>query len=143
MEGPAITPTWNNTAFTDTAPGNRVFGTRFGVIACPAGAQNARATPNNTIAPNTMATLLLPESVNHSRMAAPTSSAVYAQAMMMRRSNRSATWPPGSTSARNGRNCARPMRPRSSGSRVMFQTWKPTTTFTICQASVPARRPNA
>ena len=54
IEGPAITPTWNNTAFADTAPGSMVFGTRFGVIACPAGAQNARASPNNTIAPNTM-----------------------------------------------------------------------------------------
>ena len=57
MDGPAITPTWNRMAFTDTAPGNMFLGTRFGVIACPAGAQNARATPNKTMAPNTMPTL--------------------------------------------------------------------------------------
>ena len=54
IDGPTMTPTWNNTAFADTAPGSRCLGTRFGVIAWPAGAQNARARPNNTIAPNTM-----------------------------------------------------------------------------------------
>ena len=44
--------------FTDTAPGSSSFGTRFGIIACPAGAQNARATPNKTAMTNTMMTFV-------------------------------------------------------------------------------------
>ena len=39
--------------FTATARENSEFGTRFGMIACPAGIENARATPNTTITANT------------------------------------------------------------------------------------------
>src|SRR6185369_16129142 len=66
-----MTATWNSTELAATAPDRRFLGTRFGVMACPAGAQNARASPNNTTAPNTTRTSLPPESVNQSRTAAP------------------------------------------------------------------------
>ena len=37
----------------------------------------------------------------------------------------------------NGRNCDRPIKPRSSGSEVMSYTCQPTATVCICTASVP------
>ena len=46
ITGPQIVPTWNSTVLNEIAPDSRSLGTRFGVMAWPAGAQKARATPN-------------------------------------------------------------------------------------------------
>ena len=105
--------------FTATARENSEFGTRFGMIACPAGIENARATPKTTITANTGQATARPESVNASSASAQKNSSAMQSERIIARLCRSAMWPAGSTSSTNGRNCDRPMRPRSSGSPVI------------------------
>ena len=98
-----------------TAVPNSSFGTRFGRRAEADGALNALATPKATMTANTGQGLAAPETVNHSS-ARPQPSSVAKQAISSaRRLSRSAAWPAGRTSSRNGRNWLRPMMPRSSG----------------------------
>ena len=66
IAGPAIVETCQVLEFRATARENSEFGTRFGMIACPAGIENARATPNTTITANTGQATVRPESVNAS-----------------------------------------------------------------------------
>ena len=65
--------------FTATARENSAGGTRFGMIACPAGIENARATPNTTITANTGQATASPESVNASSASAQKNSSAMQQ----------------------------------------------------------------
>ena len=94
-------------------------GTILGSKACVAGPKNARATPNDASSANTIQMCAPPQMVKARSPLAKIPSAVRQTAMMPRRENRSATAPVTSTSNRAGRNCDRPIKPRSSGLRVM------------------------
>ena len=107
--GPAMVAMVNSSVLKEMAPDNNSLGTRLGTMACPAGAQKLRPTPNNAAMRNSRNTSDCPVNVNTSSAAAAISSSPYASAMMSRRSKRSAICPPGSSSTTNGRNCARPM----------------------------------
>ena len=63
-----------HTVFTEMAPDSRFFGTRFGVIAWPAGAQKARPTPNKAAAAKQTSGFVPPSSVNSSSAAAAANS---------------------------------------------------------------------
>src|SRR6185503_13239205 len=119
IAGPAIVETCQALEFTATAREKSAEGTRFGMIAWPAGIENARAMPNTTITPNTGQATVRPDIVNPRSASAQKNSSAMQSARIAARLWRSATWPAGSTSSTNGRNCERPMRPRSSGLPVI------------------------
>src|SRR6185503_83734 len=134
IAGPAIVETCQALEFTATAREKSAEGTRFGMIAWPAGIENARAMPNTTITPNTGQATVRPDIVNPRSASAQKNSSAMQSARIAARLWRSATWPAGSTSSTNGRNCERPMRPRSSGLPVIAYTCQPTATVCICTA---------
>ena len=71
--------------FTATAREKSEGGTRFGMIAWPAGIENARAVPKTTITANTGQATLRPESVNASSASAQkNSSAMQSERMNAR-----------------------------------------------------------
>ena len=70
MAGPLMVAMVNSSVFMEMAPDSSSFGTRFGIIAWPAGAQKARATPNKAAMKNSRMTSWRPESVNHSNATA-------------------------------------------------------------------------
>ena len=118
IAGPAIVATCQAEELIATALPNSAGGTRFGRIALLAGAMNARAIPNTIITPNTGAGDRSPSAANAASATAHSIVTARQARMMLRRLKRSATCPAISTKATNGRNCDRPMSPRSRGSRV-------------------------
>ena len=123
MAGPLMVAMVNISVFMEMAPDSSSFGTRFGTMAWPAGAQKLRPTPNKAAMKKSRMTSWRPKRVNNNKATAATSSSPYASAMMSRRSKRSAICPPGRSSTTNGRNCASPMSPRYSSFRVSSHTW--------------------
>ncbi len=119
IAGPAMVETCHVLELTATAREKNDGGTRFGMIAWPAGIENARAVPKMTITAKTGQATARPESVKASSSSAQTNSSAMQSDRISARLCRSATCPAGSTSRTNGRNCDRPIRPRSSGSRVI------------------------
>ncbi len=113
-----MTPISSSTEFIATAFWKASGGTRLGVIACEVGIQKARPAPDSVIATNTGQTCVPPASVNQSSRTTAAVDTEYAASSTSRRSARSAVCPAGRTSTTNGRNCARPTKPRSSGLRV-------------------------
>jgi hypothetical protein len=91
----------------------------LGTIAELAAPKKARATPNSTSVAKIGSVERSPDSASATRAIAPIASTAQQIAMMRRRGQRSAAGPVTSTSAKAGRNWARPTSPRSQGSRVM------------------------
>ncbi len=58
--GPAMVAMVNSSVLKEMAPDNNSLGTRLGTMACPAGAQKARPTPNNAAMKNSRHDLGLP-----------------------------------------------------------------------------------
>ena len=50
--GPVMVAMVNSSVLKEMAPDNNSLGTRLGTMACPAGAQKARPTPNNAAMKN-------------------------------------------------------------------------------------------
>ena len=72
--GPAMVAMVNSSVLNEMAPDNNSLGTRLGTIACPAGAQKARPTPNNAAMKNSSITSECCVNVKTSSAAAATSS---------------------------------------------------------------------
>ena len=60
IAGPVMVAMVNSSVFMEMAPDNSSLGTRLGTMACPAGAQKARPTPNNAAMKNNRIDLGLP-----------------------------------------------------------------------------------
>ena len=56
MAGPAMVAMVNISVLMEMAPDSSSLGTRFGTMACPAGAQKLRPTPNNAAMKNSRMT---------------------------------------------------------------------------------------
>ena len=91
-------------------------GTSDGVIARPAGAPSADATPVTKASTKNGQVSSAPARVTASRPIATAASSPVASASTVRRGYRSLRCPAGRASSGSGRNIARPTSPRSSGS---------------------------
>src|SRR6185369_8692282 len=138
--GPTIAPPWLTLLRIDTPRAASLRGTTWASSAVRAGRSKPLATPVTKITARMPASDSEPAAERPAkRMAQPVTIAL-ARTTIVRRSRRSARWPPKRTRDRAGIASTRPSQPSASGSRVISYVWKATTVASALTASAFVER---
>ena len=106
------------------------------------GASKARAAPRTATSTKMMSRVSQPRQLPRARTIDTAAVVTWQTRMMVRRSDRSATWPTISVSTTIGRNCAKPTSPRSKALPVMVYIVQPIATASIWNDMEEAARTN-